>query len=704
MKKLISPFLFLLLFSYALRAAYPKIEAKKYYKEKDFMVFEGNVSISVGNIKIYCDKTTLNIKTKKGEISGKVSIAGDDFFINASRSTYSLKDKTFTAYDIFASIKPEITMIAKKVEKKKGEKFIFYSGYFTTCIQCVPRWQITMKKAIFVRKNRIEVFSALFKFKNVPAFYLPYFYYPISSKKRKTGFLMPQVGYSTFKGYLMKESFFWAIKDNIDLTISTEYYSLFGKGVGGIFRSGDAYGNFLNISATYLTSETSKNYIINGSGRINFSDTFSTSMNVNLNSGLDFIQNFSENLNFALRRNFYTNIYLRKTIGNFSISLMADKSDTFYSYTTRTMNIRHLPSFDLSLYKTELLRKTLYLSFKAGVSNTSRLYGDEWTTVPKFYFKPNVSVNLKPFPWLTLSTDYTMNNYYYLKSYEEGTREISEDKLYLNQHSIKASLVGPIFFKIYNTNLSGFIYKLKHTIEPSFTYRYVSEMENRSRIIPLEWADYFFYFHELDFTFTNRFYAKKDKDSSAQEILNFGFSQGYYFNPDKQRLYFIPPKDLESPIKWSERNYFLRFTPNQYIYLSFNSTYNQYYHSFRNMSVSVNLSDKDKRYNFNFSYSKLQYLRPDNLTAQMDFMRGALSLKPEFFPLEITGNLDYNIATKTLYNLGILTKFKFQCINFMFQYRKIGYRTTGRDSQILFSIGLGTIAPSPELFANTGIQ
>ncbi len=697
-------FLNLLLLSLPLFSQnFPKIEAKKYYKEKDLMIFEGDVAISVGNIKIYCEKTTLNVKTRKGEISGKVSIAGEDFFINASKSTYSLKDKTFTAYDVYASIKPEITMTAKRVEKRKGEKFIFYSGYFTTCVQCNPRWQITMKKAIFIRKNRIEVFSALFKFKNIPAFYLPYFYYPISDKKRKTGFLMPQIGYSTFKGYLAKESFFWAIRDNIDLTLTTEYYSVFGKGVGGIFRSGDAYGNFLNIEGTYLTSDTSKNYIIKGSGKINFSDTFSFSTNVNLNSGLDFIQNFSENLNFALRRNFYTNVYLKKSFGNLTISLLADKSDTFYSYTSRTMNIRHLPTLDLSLYKTELLRKTFYISLKAGVSNTSRQYGEEWTRVPKFYFKPNLSLNLKPFPWITLSTDYTMNNYYYLKSYAEGTKTISDEGLYLNQHSIRASLVGPVFFRIYNTNLSGFLYKLKHTIEPSFSYRYISEMEDRSRIIPLEWTDYFFYFHQLDFTLTNRFYAKKDKDSSAQEVLNFGFSQGYYFNPDKQRLYFIPPNDLESPIRWSERVYFLRFNPSQNIYLSLNSTYNQYYHSFRNISISVNLSDKEKNNSFNFTYSKLQYLRPDNLTARMDFMRGSLYLKPSFLPIDLVGNIDYNLATKTLYNLGILAKLKFQCITFMFQYRKIGYRTTGRDSQILFSLGLGSITPSAGLFENSGI-
>ncbi len=695
-------FLLLLNFAAFVFSEFPQIEAKKYYKEKDLMIFEGDVTISVGNIKIYSNKTTLNIKTRVGEIIGKVSIAGEDFFINASKTTYSLKDRTFTAYDVYASIKPEITMIAKKVEKKKGDKFIFHSGYFTTCIQCNPRWHITMKKAVLVRKDHIEIISALFKFKNIPAFYLPYFYYPISSKKRKTGFLMPQIGYSTFKGYLMKESFFWAIKDNMDLTLSGEYYSLFGKGVGGIFRSGDAYGNFLNISATYLGNENTKNYIIKGEGKINFSRTFSLSLNMNLNSGLDFIQNFSENLNFALRRNFYSNIYIKKTIGNFTLSFLADQSETFYSYTTRNMKIRHLPAIDVSLYKTEIFRKVLYISLKTGIKNSSRLYGEEWLTVPKLYFSPTTTLNLKPFPWLTLNTEYTINNYYYLKSYKENTKTVSDENLYLNQHNLKASLIGPVFFRIYDVGLNGFIYKLKHTIEPSFNYRFVSDMENRSRIIPIEWTDYFFFFHQLDFTFTNRFYAKKDRDSSAEEILNFGFSQSYYFNPEKQRLYFIPPPDLKTPIKWSERNYFLRFVPTQYTYLSFNATYNQYYHSFRNLSIALNLNDKDRLYNLNFSYSKLQYLRPDNVSAKMDFLRGALSLKPVFLPLEVVGNIDYNLATKTLYNFSILTKLKFQCLNFMLQYRKVGYRTTGVDSQILFSIGLGTITPSPEIFAGKG--
>ena len=43
--------------------------------------------------------------------------------------------------------------------------------------------------------------NVLFKVKQVPAFYTPYFMYPIQSDQRSTGFLFPHFGYSQLRGF-----------------------------------------------------------------------------------------------------------------------------------------------------------------------------------------------------------------------------------------------------------------------------------------------------------------------------------------------------------------------------------------------------------------------------------------------------------------------------------------------------------------------
>ncbi len=681
----------------------PVITAKEYKFDKNKMFFYGDVVVSIGDIKIFCDKLIYDTKTKEGVASGKIQVKGDDFYFNVTSLKLNLDKKTFVSKTVYALIKPEIIFKAKKVEKVSNNKYIFYNGYFTTCTQCNPRWKIELKKAIYVEDNRIEVMSALFKIKNIPSFYLPYFYYPIKKKKRKTGFLMPYVGYSTFKGYMVKESFFWAIKDNLDLTLNGEYTSLFGKGVSGEFRFGDAYGNFLNFSGTYLKNENNINYIIKGQSKINFSDTFSMYLNTNFNSGLNFIQNYSESFNYALSRNFYSNIYLKKSFNNLNITLSADQSETFYSYKSSTRKIRHLPNLNIELYKTSIIPKILYFSFKAGGKESSRYLGEEWLSAGKLYFHPNATLNIDIFPWLSFNLDYTLKNYLYLKSYEivNGKKEISDKNLMINQNNIKASIIGPVFFKIYDTSWTHLLYKIKHTIEPSFNYQYIQMIDNKSLIIPIEWEDYFFYYNQIDFTITNRIYGKPDKDTPSKEIMNFGFSQSYYLNPELQRLYFIPPKDInKKDIKWSEQSLFLRINPSANFYLSFNGSYNQYYKSFRNLSVSLNIKDDNDRVNIDYSYNRLQMLRPDNILAAMEFMRGRVKLKPSFLPSELTAFVDYNVQTKKLYSAGMIFKLKFQCVDFNFQVRKLGYRTVGSDMQFLFSLGFGNIKPSIETTEN----
>ncbi len=667
------------------------------------MIFEGEVIVSLDKIKIFCNKLVYDTKTKIGIASGNIQVKGDDFFFNVSSLKFNFDKHNFVSKDVFALIKPDISFKAEKVEKVNKKKYIFHKGFFTTCTQCNPRWKIKLNKAIYVEDDRIEVISALFKIKSVPAFYLPYFYYPIKSKKRKTGFLMPFVGYSSFKGYMVKESFFWAIKDNIDLTVNGEYNSLFGKGVSGEFRSGDAKGNFLNFSGTYLKDDKNINYIIKGGSKINFSDTLSLYMNTNFNSGLNFIQNYSDSFNYALTRNFYSNIYLKKNINNLTITFSADQSETFYSYTDSTRKIRHLPSVSIDLYKTEIIPKTLYFSFKAGSKNTGKYTNEDWLSVNKLYLNPSIALNLKPTPWLTFDFDYSFNNYLYLKSYEElnGEKTISDKNLYFNQHEIKASIIGPIFFKVYDTSRSNLFYKIKHTIEPSVNYRYVQLVDEKPMIIPLDWEDYFFYYNQIDFTITNRIYAKIDKDTPSKEIMNFGFSQSYFLNPLYQRLYFFPPTGVnKKDIRWSEKSIFLRINPSSNFYLSVNGSYNQYYKSFRNLSVSLNAKDSNDIINVNYSYNRLKRLRPDNIVAAMEFMRGKIELKPSFLPMEFTTFADYNIQTKELYSAGIFLKLKFQCVDFNFQVRKRGYITIGSDTQFLFSIGFGTIKPSVSTMDN----
>src|SRR5690606_33654658 len=65
--------------------------------------------------------------------------------------------------------------------------------------------------------------DATLEFFGLPIAYLPYFWSPDPTVKRKTGFLAPQFVMSNSLGFGVTTPFFWAIAPNYDLTISPTF-------------------------------------------------------------------------------------------------------------------------------------------------------------------------------------------------------------------------------------------------------------------------------------------------------------------------------------------------------------------------------------------------------------------------------------------------------------------------------------------------
>ena len=62
-------------------------------------------------------------------------------------------------------------------------------------------------------------------------FYVPAFYYPINKEGRSTGFLMPQYGSTTLKGFTLSNAFFWAIDRSQDATFYHDWSTKTGQGL-----------------------------------------------------------------------------------------------------------------------------------------------------------------------------------------------------------------------------------------------------------------------------------------------------------------------------------------------------------------------------------------------------------------------------------------------------------------------------------------
>ena len=62
----------------------------------------------------------------------------------------------------------------------------------------------------------------------MPLFYTPFFYHSLEKEPRKSGFLLPLMGHSSRRGWMVHAGYFWAINRSYDLTYRAQYYTTRG--------------------------------------------------------------------------------------------------------------------------------------------------------------------------------------------------------------------------------------------------------------------------------------------------------------------------------------------------------------------------------------------------------------------------------------------------------------------------------------------
>ncbi|MCB1464223.1 MAG: LPS-assembly protein LptD [Nitratireductor sp.] len=210
--------------------------------EADQLVYDNdqNVVSAVGNVLITYDNYTLTAgRVTYSRASGRVIALGNVEIIEPSGAHIFAEeiDVTDDFRDGFvSSLRVETAdntrFAAESAERREGEIAIFNNGVYTACEPCrenpakPPLWQIRANRVIINnRTRRVEYEGASFELWGQPIAYLPRFSHADPSIKRQTGFLVPTPSYTETLGIGVKNSFFWAMAPNYDLTLSGTYYT-----------------------------------------------------------------------------------------------------------------------------------------------------------------------------------------------------------------------------------------------------------------------------------------------------------------------------------------------------------------------------------------------------------------------------------------------------------------------------------------------
>jgi LPS-assembly protein len=202
--------------------------------------FDGETVTAVGGVRIYygtavldAERVTYDQRAGRLFASGGVRLVEPDGNI-ITAETLDLTDDFRNGFveSLNVVTVDRARFSAQSAERRDGNLTVFHRGVYTACVQCQddpkrpPLWQIKASRIIHDQSERTVYYrDARLEFFGVPIAYVPVFFHPDPTVRRKTGFLTPGFLGTEAIGYGVTTPFFINLAPNYDVTFSPTYLS-----------------------------------------------------------------------------------------------------------------------------------------------------------------------------------------------------------------------------------------------------------------------------------------------------------------------------------------------------------------------------------------------------------------------------------------------------------------------------------------------
>ncbi|MGA8764823.1 MAG: LPS assembly protein LptD [Candidatus Sulfotelmatobacter sp.] len=524
-------------------------------QEKDGSVYKlhGAVEIHYGSYVLKADEATYNSDTDEATANGHFALDGgpNDDHIRASRGTYNLSLETGRFYDVtgtvgirfrgnrvIATAPSSFAFNGKLVEKTSPDYYLVSDGMVTTCEMPRPKWQFNARKVVVDVGGNARIYRSTFLLHGFPVLYFPFVTHPVERDARESGFLMPSVGRSTAKGYIVGDAFYWAINRMMDATAGAEYLSLRGWSQRGEFRAHPSETSYVDLNYFGVVDRGIGSPPVRQGGqnaRLNAEDTFG---NFRAVANIDYLTSFLFRLAFnevfsqAVYSEVKSQAFLSKSTDGFNLSGFVERYQNFLSTTPGdVITISHAPSLDFSSIDRPLWHTPFYWSVDAsgtglarsepGVCSAALNGRSPVCTQPfrtgnllgRFDLNPEISLPLWFRGW-SFRPELILHDTYYtarLGQQEESgfaARGIAVSNP-INRQALEtaAEVRPPALERVFGTEFLG--RKWKHVIEPRVAYRFVTGVNNFSNTLRFDERDLLTDTHEVEYGLVTRLYARR---------------------------------------------------------------------------------------------------------------------------------------------------------------------------------------------------
>ena len=666
---------------------------------------EGFVDLQAGTSRIQADQLDMYETTAAdGKVTRRVVAQGNVVFMHGTErlSGDKLEMDLGSSQGLFENahgfVSPGVLVEAGKIRRVDANTYKVEDAFFTSCTQPNPRWSFSATSATLKIDDHIRAANVVFRVKDVPAFYMPYFIYPIEQDQRSTGILFPHFGQSTSRGYNVGTGFFWAMGRSYDQTFYVDHFSKFGWGLGHELRytlTNPSRGTFRTYGFR-RTEGGGWEHDFNWNAVQLLPWKWRATLSVQESSTLDFQEQFQESLDLASRRNRRSSASLQRSFGPLNVQAYADSVDTFFGSTETFDRRRHVPALVVNHSARKLGRSGLVFGFESRAERIAFGNQDRVNQYSRFDLYPRLSRPMSlSFLQVTPQVQARATRYG-ATSTSGGFVDDPIDRRYL-ETSVEAR--GPTFSRVFENKGGFYSERFKHVIGPEVTWTYRSKVENFESIPRFDYLDQVLGTNELNYALVQRFYSKRPGASGkpeAYEFLNWRVAQTYYvdiaegqneFDPNYSSAVFGPDG---LPAHYSPLQSRLRLRPTPRLSSNFDLEYDVNFRMMRTFGLSVNAVHDLGDLQVGWSRSKRVAVDPANRVLQRDTVRGAGRFQVVPRRLTLDGSLDYDLLAKNLVQASARMRYEVQCCGLVAEMIQSDYNAK-QERQFRFAIELANI-------------
>jgi LPS-assembly protein len=525
-------------------------------------VLDGDVVITYHDRILKADHVEYDSETGELKANGHLHVTGGPNHedITASHGTMNLNQQTGRFYDVTGSVglknaghslttyanSNPFLFTGRMVVRTGPEQYEIYEGTLTTCQLPNPDWMLNSAKfTVNMDIKKAKAQNSVFRVMNIPLLFLPYVTQPVDAGTRQSGFLIPTPGYSSTKGIIFGEEFYWAINRSTDLTVGAQYYSLRGWEQSASFRYRGLGNDFAKAKYSGLLDRgivTNGVYVNQGgqdvtfSGRHDFSPQTRVVADAEYLSSYAYREAFAESFSLAVSSDILSIAYGVHEADGYAESARADRyqglkaaampaTPTTPATPEEQVRIFHAPSLDFSSTEHEIGHSGLHWSMESSFAGLSRVQPNFATggLTQRLDIHPEISYPMSFGGW-RLRSSVGVRETAYSRSrqtpYTLGPPVELPTALNRADVETEVDLRAPVIERTFDSaNVEKMFdgHDVKHTIEPELTYRYVSGINNFLNVLRFDDVDVASDTNELEYGVTQRLFLRPVKARPCTE-------------------------------------------------------------------------------------------------------------------------------------------------------------------------------------------